>query len=100
MTKLAFQAAIPRELFEDSTDCLHRVVKPMLASLREQMRERGELPAQIRISIMIDEVPDESQDIAPDRIMPTISQEVNRNIKRASAAAPDYVIIPGDGQSH
>lgn len=58
MTKLAFQAAIPRALFDDPTDCLHRVVKPMLAAIREQMREKG-IPENVRISLMVDEVPHE-----------------------------------------
>jgi hypothetical protein len=58
MIKLAFQAAIPGPLFDDPTDCLHRVVKPMLTALREQLREKG-IPANVRISIMVDEVPPE-----------------------------------------
>lgn len=56
-SKVAFQAAIPGALFDDPTDCLHRVVKPMLASIREQMREGG-IPQQVRISIMVDAVPE------------------------------------------
>lgn len=56
MTKLAFQAAIPGALFDDATDCLHRVIKPMLAAMRDQLREKG-VPENVRISIMVDEVP-------------------------------------------
>ncbi len=62
MTKLAFQAAIPGPLFDDPTDCLHRVVKPMLTAIRDQMREKG-IPANVRISIMVDEVPVELEPV-------------------------------------
>lgn len=75
--KLAFQAAIPRELFEDSTDCLHRVVKPMLAALREQARESGREPKELRISIMIDEVPPE--------LLPEEKTQVKEAVKKAIA---------------
>lgn len=60
MSKIAFQAAIPGALFDDGTDCLHKVVKPMLTAIRDQMREKG-IPSQVRISIMVDEVPPEIQ---------------------------------------
>jgi hypothetical protein len=59
MIKLAFQAAIPGALFDDATDCLHRVVKPMLVAMREQLREKG-IPETVRISILVDEVPAEA----------------------------------------
>lgn len=59
MNKIAFQAAIPGALFDDSSDCLHRVVKPMLTAIRDQLREKG-MPENVRISIMVDEVPRET----------------------------------------
>jgi hypothetical protein len=60
LNKLAFQVGVPGALFDDPIDCLHRVAKPMLDSLRAQMREKG-IPSQVRISIMVDEVPPELQ---------------------------------------
>jgi hypothetical protein len=60
MTKVAFQASVPGALFDDGADCLHKVVKPMLTAIRDQMREKG-IPANVRISIMVDEVPAEIQ---------------------------------------
>lgn len=60
MTKLAFQASVPGALVDDGTDCLHKVVKPMLTAIRDQMREKG-IPSQVRISIMVDEVLPEIQ---------------------------------------
>jgi len=80
MNKIAFQASIPRELFEDSTDCLHRVVKPMLAAIRDQMREKGELPTNLRISLMVDEVPVE----APQAFQTTVTNEVRKALAEGS----------------
>jgi hypothetical protein len=74
MTKLAFQAAIPGPLFDDPTDCLHRVVKPMLTAIRDQMREKG-IPANVRISIMVDEVP-----VKPLEFPTTVINEVRKTM--------------------
>lgn len=60
MIRIAFQAAIPGALFDDGTECLHKVIKPMLTAIREQLREKG-IPSQVRISLMVDEVPPELQ---------------------------------------
>lgn len=73
MTKLAFQAAIPGFLFDDATDCLHNVVKPMLASIRDQLREKG-IPANVRISIMVDAVPPPM----PESFDTTVTNEVRK----------------------
>lgn len=59
MTKLAFQASIPATLFDDSYDCLHKVAKPMLDSLRQQLRSQNAITGHLRISIMVDDVPPE-----------------------------------------
>lgn len=64
--KVAFQAAIPGALFDDATDCLHRVVKPMVAAIREQLRERG-IPPNVRISILVDAVPTEAELLPEDK---------------------------------
>ena len=74
MTKLAFQAAIPGTLFDDATDCLHKVVKPMLVAIREQLREKG-IPENVSISIMVDEVPAE-----PLEFPTTVTNEVRKAI--------------------
>lgn len=73
MTKIAFQASIPKALFEDSTDCLHRVVKPMLAAIRDQLHEKG-IPENLRISLMVDEVPAEM----PQAFETTVTNEVRK----------------------
>lgn len=73
MTKIAFQAAIPGALFDDSTDCLHRVVKPMLTAIRDQLREKG-MPENVRISIMVDEVPAKM----PESFETTVTNEVRK----------------------
>lgn len=65
--KVAFQAAIPGALFDDATDCLHRVVKPMVAAIREQLREGPGIPANVRISILVDAVPTEAELLPEDR---------------------------------
>lgn len=73
MTKIAFQAAIPGALFDDSTDCLHRVIKPMLTAIRDQLREKG-MPANVRISIMVDAVPPPM----PESFDTTVTNEVRK----------------------
>lgn len=73
MTKIAFQAAIPRALFEDSTDCLHRVLKPMLSAIRDQMREKG-IPNEVRISLMVDQVTAPM----PEKFETTVTNEVRK----------------------
>jgi hypothetical protein len=74
MTKIAFQASIPGALFDDGTDCLHKVVKPMLTAIRDQMREKG-IPANVRISIMVDEVPEK-----PMEFPTTVTNEIRKAI--------------------
>lgn len=76
--KIAFQAAIPGAMFDDATDCLHRVVKPMLAAIRDQMREKG-IPAQVRISIMVDAVPTEAE------LLPEDNKAIKEAVKKAIA---------------
>lgn len=73
MTKIAFQAAIPGPLFDDATDCLHRVVKPMLTAIRDQLREKG-MPKNVRISIMVDAVPPPM----PENFDTTVTNEVRK----------------------
>lgn len=79
MTKIAFQAAIPRALFEDSVDCLHKVVKPMLVAIRNQMREKG-IPENVRVSVMVDEVPVE----VPQALETTVTNEVRKALANGS----------------
>ncbi len=79
MTKIAFQAAIPRAMFEDSVDCLHKVVKPMLAAIRDQMREKG-IPENVRISIMVDAVPPPM----PESFETTVTNEVRKALADGS----------------
>ena len=51
--KIAFTSEIPWTLFNDRTDLLHRVLKPMAEALQSQANDKH-LGGSVRISILVD----------------------------------------------